>query len=66
MAGFAEAPGIPYLTELTLTVEGSGPMVDMMKKMGEMKMISRVTSVTTDALADTLFKVPEDYKMVKQ
>lgn len=66
MAGFADAPGIPYLTELTLTVEGSGPMVDMMKKMGEMKMISRVTSVTTDALADTLFKVPEDYKMVKQ
>jgi hypothetical protein len=65
MTGFAEAPGIPYLTELTLTVEGSGPMVEMMKKMGQMKMISRVTSVTTDALADTLFKVPDDYKMIK-
>ena len=65
ISGFKDAPGIPYLTELIMNVEGSGEMVDVMKKMGQMKIISRVTSVSTDPLSDTLFVVPEDYKMVK-
>ena len=63
--GFADAPGIPYLTELTMGVEGSGPMVEMMKKMGSMKLISRVTDVSTEAIPDATFKVPDDYKVVK-
>jgi hypothetical protein len=65
LTGFKDAAGIPYLTELTMTVEGSGEMVEMMKKMGQMKISSRVTSVSTDSLPDTLFVVPEDYKLVK-
>ena len=65
ITGFAEAPGIPYLIELTMGIEGTGPMVDVMKQMGPMKIVSRVTSVTTDAIADTIFAVPEDYKTIK-
>jgi hypothetical protein len=65
LTGFKDAPGIPYLTELTMNVEGSGEMVEMMKKMGQMKIITRVTSISTDSLPDTLFVVPEDYKLVK-
>jgi hypothetical protein len=64
--GFAEAPGIPYLTELTMAIEGTGPMVDVMKQMGPMQVTSRVTSVTLDALPEALFQVPGDYKTVKQ
>jgi hypothetical protein len=65
ITGFAEAPGIPYLTELTMVMEGSGKIVEFMKQMGEMKIISRVTSVSTDGLDDTVFAVPEGYKIVK-
>jgi hypothetical protein len=65
IAGFAEAPGIPYLTELTMTMEGNAQIAAMMSQMGQMKIISRVTDVSTAALADTAFAVPEDYKMVK-
>jgi hypothetical protein len=66
ITGFKDAPGIPYLTELTMAIEGSGKMAEMMKGMGAMKIISRVTSVTTEGLEDALFDVPADYKLVKQ
>jgi hypothetical protein len=59
-----QAPGIPYLTEVLMTVEGSGQMVDMMRQMGPMKMKMEVTSITTDPVADSLFEIPEGYKKV--
>lgn len=62
----ASAPGIPYLTEMTMRFEGSGPMVDAMKQMGDMKMIQKVTSVSTDPISDDLFKVPEGYTIEKK
>lgn len=62
----SSAPGLAYLTEIMMTVEGSGPMVDMLKQMGAMKMTQKVTSVSTDALADDLFTVPADYKIEKK
>jgi hypothetical protein len=65
VTGFAEAPGIPYLTELTMGFEGNAPIVEMMKKMGQMKIVSRVKSVSTETLADGLFEVPTDFTMVK-
>jgi hypothetical protein len=65
IAGFAEAPGIPYLTELTMSMAGNNQIAAMMKQMGEMKIIARVTDVSTAALADTHFVVPADYKMIK-
>ena len=61
----ATANGMPYLTEMTITIEGAGPMADMMKQMGSMTVTNKVTAISTDALSDDLFKVPADYKLVK-
>jgi hypothetical protein len=65
ISGFAEAPGIPYLTDITMSFEGSGKMAAMMKQMGETKIVSRVSSVSTDPLDDTLFTIPEGYTVTK-
>ena len=65
VTGFKQAPGIPLLTELTMAIEGSGDIANMMRQMGEMKITSRVKSVSTEALPDTLFVVPADFKVVK-
>ena len=64
--GFTEASGIPYLTELTLGVEGNSQIAAMMQKMGAMKVVSRVTDISTDAVADSLFAVPDGYKVIKK
>jgi hypothetical protein len=62
----AGVDGIPFLTVLDLTVEGgAGEMADMMKMMGTMKITTKVTSITADALSDDLFKVPEGYTVIK-
>ncbi len=65
MSAIAEAPGIPYLSEMNMTVEGTGQMVEMMKQMGTMKITTSVTAVSTDPVADDIFKIPADYKIVK-
>jgi hypothetical protein len=66
LAAAGSAPGIPYLTEITMSFEGSGPMVDMMKQMGAMKMTQKVTKVSIDQLTDDIFTVPADYKIEKK
>lgn len=58
--------GLAYLTEMTMTVEGSGQIADMMKQMGAMKIITKVNSVSVDPISDDLFKIPEGYTVVKQ
>jgi hypothetical protein len=60
------ANGITYLSENTVTFEGEGQVVEMMKQMGPMKVTSKVSSISTEALSDDLFKVPEGYTIVKQ
>jgi hypothetical protein len=65
MRGFSGGEGMPYLTEINVTVEGTSPAVDMMKQMGPMKIINKVTAVSTDPLADDLFTLPADYRIVK-
>jgi len=60
------APGLPYVNEITLTVEGSSPLVGMLQTMGPMKLIQKTTSVSTDPLSDDLFKIPEGYKVEKK
>lgn len=65
MKAMADAPGVPYLTEATMKMEGTGPIVEMMKQLGDMKIINKVTSITTEALADDLFTLPADYKIIK-
>ena len=64
MKGMSSLSGIAYLTEMTITVEGSGQFAEMMKQMGAMKLTSKVNSITTTALSDDLFKVPEGYSVI--
>lgn len=66
LAATAAAPGVPYLTEMKMRFEGSGPMVEAMNRMGEMKIIQKVTSVSTEPLADSLFTLPEGYTVQKK
>ncbi len=63
---FSAAEGIPYLTEMNITMAGTGQAAEMMKQMGAMKVTSKVTSISTDPVAPELFVVPPDYKVVKQ
>jgi hypothetical protein len=65
MAAMAEAPGVQYLSEMNMSVEGTGQMVEMMKQMGSMKVTTTVTSISVDPVADDLFTVPADYKVIK-
>jgi hypothetical protein len=65
LTGFSDAPGIPYLTEMVMSMEG-GQMADVMKQMGQMKITTRVTAVSTEPLSDDLFKVPEGYTVVSK
>ncbi|MBA3886452.1 MAG: hypothetical protein H0X67_12075 [Acidobacteria bacterium] len=65
MAASTQAPGIAYLTEMTMTVEGTGQVVEMMRKMGPMKMRMEVTSISTDSVPDSMFEIPQGYKTVK-
>ena len=66
MKAMSGANGITYLSENTVTFEGEGQMVDMMKQMGPMKVTTKVSSISTEGLSDDLFKVPEGYTVVKQ
>jgi hypothetical protein len=63
--GFPEAPGIPYLTELTTAVEGTGQFVGLLQGMGQMKIVSKVTGISTEPVAADAFTVPEGYTVVK-
>jgi len=58
--------GMAYMTEMTMTIEGTGQMAEMMQQMGPMKITTKVTSITTDPVSDDAFKIPEGYSVVKQ
>jgi hypothetical protein len=58
--------GLPYLSEMTMNVEGTGQIAEMMKQMGAMKVTTKTNSVSGDPISDDLFKVPEGYTVVKQ
>jgi len=65
LTGFPEAAGIPYLTELTTKLEGTGQLVGLLQQMGQMKINGKVESVSTEAVPADLFNVPEGYTIVK-
>jgi hypothetical protein len=65
LAALTSVPGLPYLTEMTTTIEGTGPMVAMLKQLAGIKMTQKTTAVSTEPLADDLFKVPPDYVVKK-
>jgi Domain of unknown function (DUF4412) len=57
--------GVPFATETNIGMEGSGPMADMMKKMGN-TIITEVTSVSTAPIADSMFEIPAGYTVRKR
>ena len=67
MAAAAKLEGVTYLTEMTMRVEGSGQLAEMMRQQqGQgMKMTMKVTSVSTDPIPDSMFAVPDGYKVIK-
>jgi hypothetical protein len=65
MKAMSGVDGLPILTEMDMTIEGSGQMADMMRQMGSMKVTTKVLSVKTDSIADDVFKVPEGYQVIK-
>jgi hypothetical protein len=66
MKAMSSVEGMPYLTEMTMTIEGTGQIADMMKQMGAMKITTKVTSVKTDPVPDDQFQIPAGYTTIKQ
>jgi hypothetical protein len=65
LTGFPEASGIPYLTELTTRLEGTGQLVALLQQMGQMKITGKVSTVSTEPVPAELFDVPEGYTILK-
>lgn len=58
----AATGGIPYRMEMSMKVEGSGPMVPMMNKMmANAAFVTTVQNVTTDEIPADRFEVPAGY-----
>lgn len=66
MEAAAKLPGVPYLTDISMSFEGTGPVVEVMKQMGAVKMIQKMSNVSTDAIPDEMFRVPEGYTVEKK
>lgn len=65
MESFTGALGLPYLVEMKMAIEGGGEMAGLLKQFGDMKFTSRVTDVSTASLANDVFTIPTDYKLIK-
>lgn len=65
MKAMSSVNGLAYVTEMTMTVAGSGPMADMMRQMGAMKLTTKTNSISAAPISDDLLKVPEGYTIVK-
>ncbi len=65
MSAFSKAGGLPYLTELALTIEGNDQVAELMKQQGPIKVTTKVTEVSVEPLSDDLFKIPDGYTIVK-
>lgn len=66
MKAMSGMQGLTYLSEMTINIEGTGQVADMMKQMGPMKITTKVSSIKTDPVNDDVFKVPEGYTVIKQ
>jgi hypothetical protein len=61
-AAISDLNGVPYSTELNISIDATGPMAEMMKKMGGMSTTITTTSVSTEPIGDDRFAVPAGYK----
>jgi hypothetical protein len=66
LTGFPEATGIPYLTELTTAVEGTGQFVALLQGMAQMKITSKVTGLSTEPVAAEAFALPDGYTLIQK
>jgi len=57
--------GLPVLTVLGLSLEARGAVTDVKQTMVDTRMITKLLSVTTDAIGDEVFKVPDGYQIIK-
>jgi hypothetical protein len=63
----AEIGGVPYSMEMSMKVEGGGPMAGMMSKMlGNSKFVNTVVSVTTEDVSADMFEIPDGYQVNKK
>jgi hypothetical protein len=65
MKAMGSVEGMPILTEMDMTIDGTGQMADMMRQMGAMHITTKILSVKTDAIGEDVFKVPEGYQVIK-
>ena len=57
----AEIGGIPYASEVQISLEGSGPLAAAIAKIGNLSMTTAVDSVATGTVAADLFAPPAGY-----
>jgi hypothetical protein len=53
--------GVVMEQDFRMTMEGTGQMAQMLGQMGQMVMATKVTAVSTDAIPDAKFALPEGY-----
>ena len=66
MNAMSKLNGLGYMTDMTMSFDGTGQFVDMMKQMGEMHVTSKVTSISTEPIDDSIFVIPSDYTVIKK
>lgn len=68
MDAMAKLKGIAYMTDMTMSFEGTGQFVDMMNQMGgsDMHATTKVSSISTDPIDDSVFTIPADYTVIKR
>lgn len=59
----AATGGIPYEMEMNVKMSGEGPMAAAFEKMGNISVLTTVTSVETGTLAAEMFAAPAGYKV---
>jgi hypothetical protein len=57
----AHAAGLPCLSEIEMNYEGTGPMIETLRKMGTVKVTSRLTEMSLAPIAPDMFVVPAGY-----
>jgi hypothetical protein len=62
---FMRTDGIAYLSEAEVSLEGTAPIVEMIRALATLKLINKVTDVSVAPLADDLFATPADYTVTR-
>jgi Domain of unknown function (DUF4412) len=57
--------GVPFVSEMKMSIDGTGPMAEAMKKMGS-TITTEVVEVSTAPIPAAMFEVPADYKVTKR